>query len=89
MDAVVWGLGIVVLALAVLIEPGQAARRLGDLDDYEDDLVGTTRSHVGHVLVVYGLITLLGIVVLKFVGTGWRDAVLYIFRPFQPGIRTL
>lgn len=79
------GLGIVVLALAVLIEPGQAARRLGDLDDYEDDLVGTTRSHVGHVLVVYGLITLLGIVVLKFVGTGWRDAVLYIFSAVSTG----
>ena len=79
------GLGIAVMALAVLIKPGQAARRLGDLADYDDDLVGTTRSHVKHVLLVYGGLTLVGILVLAALGTGWWDAVLYIFAAVSTG----
>ncbi|GAB6145493.1 TrkH family potassium uptake protein [Desulfocicer niacini] len=79
------GLGIVILALAVMIEPGQAARRLGDLGDYEEDLIGTTRSHVKYVLLVYGILTFSGIVVLATLGTGWWDALLYIFAAVSTG----
>lgn len=79
------GLGIVVLALAVMIRPGQAAARLGDLGDYEDDLIGTTRSHVKHVLLVYGTLTVLGILLLAGLGTGWRDALLYTFAAVSTG----
>ncbi|MEJ2286331.1 MAG: potassium transporter TrkG, partial [Desulfobacterales bacterium] len=37
------GLGIVVLFLATMIQPGLVAKRLGDLEDYEEDMVGGTR----------------------------------------------
>ncbi|NDY70618.1 hypothetical protein [Desulfobacter hydrogenophilus] len=69
----------------MLIKPGQTARRLGDLADYNDDLVGTTRSHVKHVLLVYGVLTLVSILVLAALGTGWWDAVLYIFAAVSTG----
>jgi trk system potassium uptake protein TrkH len=41
----VGGLGIVILFVATMIRPGLAAKRIGDLEDYEDDLVGSTRTH--------------------------------------------
>jgi trk system potassium uptake protein TrkH len=40
----VGGLGIVVLCLAVVVQPGMVAKRLGDLQDYEADPVGGTRA---------------------------------------------
>lgn len=79
------GLGIVVLALAVMIQPGQAAKRLGDIGDYEDDLIGATRSHVRIVLLVYTILTGMGIVILAALGTGWWDAMLYIFAAVSTG----
>lgn len=37
----VGGLGIVILFVATMIQPGLAAKRIGDLEDYEADLVGS------------------------------------------------
>lgn len=79
------GLGIVVLALAVLIQPGQAANRLGDFGDYEDDLIGTARSHVKLVILVYIVLTTSGFLVVTALGTGWWEALLYVFAAVSTG----
>ena len=79
------GLGIIVLALAVMMQPGQAAKRLDDMGDYEDDLIGATRSHVQRVLLVYGILTGIGIIALITLGTRWWDAMLYTFTAVSTG----
>ncbi len=79
------GLGIVVLALAVMIQPGLAARRLGDMGEYEDDLIGATRSHVRHILFVYGILTCVGIMALTALGIGWWNGMLYTFAAVSTG----
>jgi len=56
------GLGIVILCVATMIRPGLAAKRIGDLEDYEDDLVGSTRSHARRVIIVYSIMTGFGII---------------------------
>jgi trk system potassium uptake protein len=79
------GLGIVVLALAIMIEPGVAARRLGNMGEYDDDLIGATRSHVRYILLVYGLLTAMGIcLLLALESSGW-NAVLYTFAAVSTG----
>lgn len=79
------GLGIVVLALAVMIQPGLAAKRLGNMGEYEDDLIGATRSHVRQILLTYAVLTGLGIVALTALGTGWWHGILYTFAAVSTG----
>lgn len=79
------GLGIVVLALAIMIQPGLAAKRLGSMGEYEDDLIGATRSHVRHILLVYGILTALGIAALVTLGVDWWDGMLYTFSAVSTG----
>jgi trk system potassium uptake protein TrkH len=81
----VGGLGIVVLCLAVMIQPGSVARRLGDLEDYEDDLIGGTRAHARRVFVVYALLTAAGIVILGLLDAGWFEAMVYSFAAVSTG----
>jgi trk system potassium uptake protein TrkH len=79
------GLGIVVLSLAVMIQPGLVAKRLGDLEDYEEDLIGGTRSHARRVFIVYAALTGTGVAALGLLGTGWFEAVLYTFAAVSTG----
>ena len=79
------GLGIVVLSVAIMIRPGLAAKRIGDLEDYEDDLVGSTRAHARRVLIVYSILTGIGIVALVLLGTGWFNSVLYSLSAVSTG----
>lgn len=79
------GLGIVVLSLATMIQPGLVAKRIGDKEDYEEDLVGGTRAHARRVLIVYAILTCFGIVVLGLLGAGWFEAVLYSFAAVSTG----
>jgi trk system potassium uptake protein TrkH len=81
----VGGLGILVLSLAVLIQPGLVAKRLGDMQDYEEDLIGGTRAHARIVFVVYAVLTAAGIVALGLLGIGWYEAVLYSFAAVSTG----
>lgn len=81
----VGGLGIVVLSLAAMIQPGLTAKRLGDLEDYEEDLAGGTRTHARRVLTVYALMTAGGIFILALLGTPWFDAVLLTFAAVSTG----
>jgi trk system potassium uptake protein TrkH len=79
------GLGIVVMALGIMIKPGQAARRLGNMGDYEDDLIGATRSHVRYILLVYGILTGMGILLLWILGAGGWNAVLFTLAAVSTG----
>ncbi len=81
----VGGLGIVILSVATMIRPGLAAKRIGDLEDYEEDLVGSTRSHARRVIIVYSSLTVFGILVLGILGTGWFNGVLYAFSAVSTG----
>lgn len=51
------GLGIVVLSLALVMQPGLAAKGLAVTEAESDDLVGGTRAHARRVLKVYGVLT--------------------------------
>jgi len=81
----VGGLGIVILFVAIMIRPGLAAKRIGDLEDYEDDLVGSTRTHARRMLITYSILTGVGIMVLGLLGTGWFNGVLYSFAAVSTG----
>jgi trk system potassium uptake protein TrkH len=81
----VGGLGIVILAVATMIRPGLAAKRIGDLEDYEEDLVGSTRTHARRVIIVYSILTGFGIMVLGLMGAGWFNSVLYSFSAVSTG----
>ncbi len=79
------GLGIVILCVATMIRPGLAAKRIGDLEDYEDDLVGSTRSHARRVIIVYSIMTGFGIIVLGMLGAGWFNGVIYSLSAVSTG----
>ncbi|MGB6872584.1 MAG: potassium transporter TrkG, partial [Dehalococcoidia bacterium] len=81
----VGGLGIVILSVATMIRPGLAAKRIGDLEDYEDDLVGSTRTHARRMLITYSILTGFAIIVLGFLGAGWFNSVLYSFSAISTG----
>lgn len=79
------GLGIVVLSLAALIEPGQVARRMGDVEAYDEDLIGSARANARRVLVIYTLLTMAAIVVLwPLLGDGFK-ALLYALAAVSTG----
>jgi len=79
------GLGIVVLSLALVMRPGITAKCLAVTEDIADDLVGGTRAHARRVLLVYGLLTLLGIASLLLAGIGLFQAVVYTLSAVSTG----
>jgi trk system potassium uptake protein TrkH len=81
----VGGLGIVILFVATMIQPGLAAKRIGDLEDYEADLVGSTRTHARRVVIVYSILTGFGIIVLGLLGAGWFNSVIYSLSAVSTG----
>jgi len=81
----VGGLGIIILFVATMIRPGLAAKRIGDLEDYEDDLVGSTRTHARRVIIVYSIMTGFGIIVLGLLGAGWFNGVIYSLSAVSTG----
>jgi len=79
------GLGIVVLSLALVMQPGLLAKGLAVTEAETDDLVGGTRAHARRALIVYGVLTALGIIGSWLVGVGFFDAVLYTFAAVSTG----
>jgi trk system potassium uptake protein TrkH len=79
------GLGIVVLSLALVMQPGLVAKGLTVTESQTDDLVGGTRAHARRVLKVYAVLTTLGIIGSLSVGVGFFDAVLYTFAAVSTG----
>jgi trk system potassium uptake protein TrkH len=79
------GLGVVVLSLALIMQPGLVAKGLAVTETETDDLVGGTRAHARRALKVYGVLTILGIIGSLSVGVGFFDAVLYTFAAVSTG----
>ena len=79
------GLGIVVLSLALVMQPGLVAKGLAATEAETDDLVGGTRARAQRILKVYGALTALGIIGSLLAGVGIFDAVLYTFAAVSTG----
>ena len=78
------GLGIVVFSLALVLRPGLSALRLAAMDE-ADDLGGGARAHARHMVSVYVLLTLGGLVLWLVLGGSLRDGVLYILSAVSTG----
>ena len=79
------GLGIVAFSLALVMQPGLAAKGLDVAEKEADDLVGGTRAHARRILKVYVVLTLLGILGSLAAGVGAFDAVLYSLSAVSTG----
>jgi trk/ktr system potassium uptake protein len=79
------GLGIVVLSMALVMQPGLVAKSLTVTETETDDLVGGTRARARRVLKVYGVLTGLGIIGSLAVGVGFFDSVLYTLAAVSTG----
>ena len=79
------GLGIVILSLALFMQPGLGAKGLAATEAESDDLVGGTRSHARRVLKVYSALTALGIIGSLAMGIGFFQSVLYTFAAVSTG----
>ena len=77
------GLGVLSLMLALLAEPGVAAKRLGF--DERVDIAGGTRAHVRRVAQVYLVLTGIGIAALLAVGERPLDAINYSLTSVSTG----
>lgn len=81
----VGGLGVVVLALAIIIPSGAAARRLGFDEREAADYVGGTRGHARRILVVYLALTVAGFALCWSTGQGWFDALAHTLAAVSTG----
>lgn len=80
------GLGVLVLALAFLSEPrGVTGRSLGLSRRERDDLVGGTRAHARRVVVVYGVLTGGGFLLLWATGLGAFEALAHVLSAVSTG----
>ena len=79
------GLGVVVLSLALIMQPGVVSKGLAVTEAETDDLVGGTRAHARRVLKVYGVLIAMGILGSLSVGVGVFDAVVYTFAAVSTG----
>jgi trk system potassium uptake protein TrkH len=77
------GLGVLAVVLALLIEPGVAAKRLGF--DERVDIAGGTHAHVRRVALVYLVVTVIGIVALLVVGESATDAIVHTLTAVSTG----
>ncbi len=79
------GLAIVVLALALVLEPGIAARRLVTGEVEVTDVVGGTRQRARQALVVYLLLTAFAVALLLLAGAAPFDAVVHALAAVSTG----
>lgn len=79
------GLGIVILCMAALIQPGLTAKRLDISESYDDDIIGGTRAMARRVLTIYTLLTIAGIVLLMLSGVDWYTSILYCLAAISTG----
>ncbi len=79
------GLGVLVLALALLITPGASARHLGFDSREMADLAEGTRAHARRVVFIYLTLTAVGIAALVALGMGLFDAVAHVFAGVSTG----
>ena len=78
------GLGIAVLAVVLLAQHGQAARKLAESSGTEAQ-ASTTRAHGRRVLTVYLLLSLLGLALIRAAGLAPFDALLHAMAAISTG----
>ncbi len=71
----VGGLGVVVLSLAFVLQPGAATGQLGFNDREADDVAGGTRAHAKRILYAYIVITVLSVILIWAAGMPLADAL--------------
>jgi trk system potassium uptake protein TrkH len=81
----VGGLGVVVLSLAMLIEPGLAARHLGFDRREVDEVVGGTRAHARNIVKVYLALTVFAACMIWAAGAAPFDAVVHALAAVSTG----
>lgn len=81
----VGGLGVVVLALSLSVFPGAIGHRLGFSDAETGDAVGGTRAHAKRIIIVYLLLTAVGIGLLSLEGASFLDAVVHTMAAVSTG----
>ncbi len=81
----VGGLGIVILCMAALIQPGLTAKRLDISESYDDDIIGGTRAIARRVLTIYTILTVAGIAFLLLLGVDWFTSILYSLAAISTG----
>lgn len=79
------GLAITVLALAFILAPGAATRRLAGAETDAAELVAGTRWRARHVLAVYVALTIGGVLLLWVSGAGLFDAVIHTLAAVSTG----
>jgi trk system potassium uptake protein TrkH len=79
------GLGIVVLSLALVVEPGVAAKRLAIAETGQEELIGGARVHARRVLIVYSLLTVGGIISLWLLWVDLFSALTYTLAAVSTG----
>ena len=81
----VGGLGVVVLALALLLEPSAASSHLGFDKREADDIAGGTKSHARKGLITYVILTAAGTFLIWLFGAGWFDALVHSMAAVSTG----
>lgn len=79
------GLAIIVLALALMIGPGQVARRLEGAATPPEDLISSTRLRSRQMLGVYGILTVAGVILLWLAGLSPFDALAHAMAAISTG----
>lgn len=81
-----WYGGLVIVVLAVfLVGPGPAAKRLSANEMDHRDVLGGTRSRAVRTLVIYGGMTVIGVLLLRLLGADWPDAFLHALTAISTG----
>jgi len=79
------GLGIVVLSVALVVEPGAALRRLSASQSSVDDVAGGIRANARRVLRVYLVLTAVGLAVVLAAGAGPWTGLLHTLAAVSTG----
>ena len=79
------GLGIVVLSLAFVTQPGLATKGLATTENIEDNLIGGIKAYAWRILVVYVSLTAVGYCVLWLTGIPAFPALLYTLSAISTG----
>ena len=81
----VGGLGVIVLALAIHTQPGIETKMFGADAADVDSHIGGTRGHAKRILVVYAVLTFIGIGALLFAGSSLIDAIVHAMAAVSTG----
>lgn len=79
------GLGFVVLSLGLAIHSGVAARQLALTQVDDDDIIGSTHAYAQRMLLIYGCMTVAGVVALMLAGADWFTAVVHCLAAVSTG----